>query len=208
MVESFSAPTTSTTSLCPAAIMPSATAVAYKKPGQAAEMSNAAARSAPSRACRSQAVEGSSRSGVAVASTIASMSWGVRPAWSSALTLASQLSMATDWSGRAMWRSRMPVRSTIHWSEVSSMRVRSALVSTPGGTATPTLSHFRDGSPGHAVAPCFALGELRPDVPTQIDLDRLDRHPNGVLDGICGGGPVTDDGNAFYPQQGAPPYSE
>jgi hypothetical protein len=65
-------------------------------------------------------VEGSSRSGLAVASTIASSSSTPTPARSSAVRLASRLSMATDWSGAAIRRSRMPVRSTIHWSEVSS----------------------------------------------------------------------------------------
>ena len=59
-------------------------------------MSNAAALSAPSSACKSQAVDGSSRSGLAVASTMASRSTAVIPARLSAFSLASWLNMATD----------------------------------------------------------------------------------------------------------------
>ena len=108
-------------------------------------MSKAAALSAPSSAWRSQAVDGSSRSGLAVASTMVSISAAVTPAAARARSLASRLSMATVCSGPAMWRSRIPVRSTIHTSEVSSILLRSALVSTPGGTATPTLATSANG---------------------------------------------------------------
>ncbi len=48
-------------------------------------------------------------------------------------------------SGPAMRRSRMPVRSTIHSSEVSSIRARSWLVTTRGGTAVPTLASSAKG---------------------------------------------------------------
>ena len=64
---SFSAATTSTRSACCAATIPSATLSAYTNPEHAAPTSNAAAFLAPRIACRSQACEGSSRSGEAVA---------------------------------------------------------------------------------------------------------------------------------------------
>src|SRR5216684_2189296 len=80
MIEvSFSEATTSTCSACSEATRPSATLSAYRKPVHAAWTSNAAACLAPSSAWRSQACEGSSRSGEQVATTRASISRGVRP---------------------------------------------------------------------------------------------------------------------------------
>jgi len=67
MLVSFSAAITNTCSACSAAIMPSAVPSAKTNPEQAAPTSNAAAFLAPRIAWRSQACDGSSRSGDAVA---------------------------------------------------------------------------------------------------------------------------------------------
>ena len=67
-------------------------------------------------------------SGVEVATTIRSTSALVRPALASAQRHASSArSLVDSWSA-AMWRSRMPVRSTIHASLVSTTDASSALV--------------------------------------------------------------------------------
>ena len=68
---------------------------------------------------------------------------------------------ATVSSGRAMWRSRMPVRSTIQSSDVSSIRLRSSLVRTPGGTATPTLATSANGR-AIMIAPRARAARTRP----------------------------------------------
>ena len=102
-------------------------------PVQAADTSNAAAFVAPSSAWRSHACDGSSRSGVQVATTIVSRSSGVRPLACSARSAAALAMQAFDSSGRATRRSRMPVRSWIHWSDVSSVVASSALLTTRAG---------------------------------------------------------------------------
>ena len=65
------------------------------------------------------------------------MSSAVRPAWASAASAARVPSTEVVSSGPAMWRWRMPVRCTIHSSEVSSRAARSALVTTWAGSALP-----------------------------------------------------------------------
>ena len=80
MVLSTSAPITSTVSAMPVAIRPSATCALYSQPLQAAPRSNAMARPAPSAACTSTAVAGSRWSGVAVPSTMRSISLADTPA--------------------------------------------------------------------------------------------------------------------------------
>src|SRR6266498_2011991 len=76
------------------------------------------------------------------------------------------------WSGRAIRRSTMPVRSRIHSSEVSTMRSKSALVSTRSGTYMPVPT---------MVAPRIASGrrimirlDLLPDVLVDPLFDEAD----------------------------------
>src|SRR5712691_5132700 len=137
MIEvSFSEATTSTCSACSEATSPSATLSAYRKPVHAAWTSNAAARLAPSRAWRSQACEGSRRSGEQVATTRASISRGVRPVSWSTCSAAALAMQAFDSSGPATRRSRIPVRSRIHWSDVSRIFENSSFVITRLGVMT------------------------------------------------------------------------
>src|SRR5262249_44585355 len=99
--------------------------------------SYATARVAPSFCCTVQAHDGRMRSGVVVARMIWSMSVGARFAISSARRLAISDMSLDAWSGAAIRRSRMPVRSTIHASDVSTIVARSAFVSTRSGTYMP-----------------------------------------------------------------------
>src|SRR5258705_5832760 len=116
---SFSAAMTSMCLPCPDAMSPSATLSAYTNPAHAAPTSKAAAFLAPSTACRSHAADGSSRSGEAVAYTIASTSSGVRAFCSSTCSAAALPMQALVSSLLETRRSRIPVRSRIHWSERS-----------------------------------------------------------------------------------------
>src|SRR5216117_2999167 len=77
------------------------------------------------------------RSGVVVASTIWSTSCGSSSAISSARRHAISARSLEACSGAAMRRSRMPVRSTIHSSDVSTSFARSWFVSTRSGTYMP-----------------------------------------------------------------------
>src|SRR5687767_6765900 len=79
-------------------------------------------------------------SGVVVPTTMKSMSSGVSPARSIALRAASTARSEVATPGSTIWRSRMPVRCRIHSSLVSTMRSRSALVSTRGGTYVARLA--------------------------------------------------------------------
>ena len=110
---------TTTVSADPAARSPSATVSPYSHPEHAAERSNAAARVAPSAACTSTAVEGSNRSGVAVLRMIVSTSPALTEARSIALRAASTAMEQVDSPSRAIRRSWIPDRSTIHSCVVS-----------------------------------------------------------------------------------------
>ena len=72
-------------------------------------------------------------SGVEVARMIRSMSPGRRPAAASAWREAASARSLVDSPSAAMWRSRMPVRATIHSSVVSTIDSRSRLVRTFSG---------------------------------------------------------------------------
>src|SRR5690554_5712015 len=111
----------------------SAVARAYTKPLHTAWISNAGQPSMPSRACRIQAQLGKTLSGVVVANTIRSMSLASMPAASMALRAACSARSTVVWPGRAIWRCSMPVRSRIHWSEVSTRCSRSLLVTMLSG---------------------------------------------------------------------------
>src|SRR5581483_10119501 len=89
---------------------------------------------APSLCCTTQAVEGKNMSGVTVATMIAPI-WSVaspRSASARQAAFTAKSLVATPLS--TICRSRIPVRSKIHWSEVSTIFSRSWLVSSRGGT--------------------------------------------------------------------------
>ena len=102
-------------------------------PLHAALTSNAPQRS-PSSCCTAAAEPGTVRSGVVVAGRRASISAGSTPDISSAWR---PDSIDRPTVVPPTWRSRMPVRSTIHSSDVSNICSRSWLVSTFGGRAVP-----------------------------------------------------------------------
>jgi len=84
------------------------------------------------------AVAGKVWSGVVVATMIRSTSAAVLPASARARSAALSARSLVGSSSRALWRWRMPVRSMIHSSEVSTILVRSALVTTCSGRKEPT----------------------------------------------------------------------
>src|SRR5262245_16535724 len=137
MRDSVSTPTTSTLSAMPAPTSPRASPMPNTNPVHAANMSYAAAFVAPSFCCSVHAHDGRMRSGVVVASTIWSTSSAFTFAISSARWQAISAMSLEAWSGAAMRRSRMPVRSTIHSSDVSTSFSRSWFVSTRSGTYMP-----------------------------------------------------------------------
>ena len=138
MREKTSAPTTSALLAAPVLIMASATLIAYTKPLQTAWISNAGQPAIPSLFCKMQALDGNTMSGVDVATMMRSISPGCKPAACKAFFAASKAKSLHDTSGAAKCRAWMPVRSTIHSSEVSmpvvaSRLAKSALVSRSGG---------------------------------------------------------------------------
>ncbi len=112
------------------------------KPEHTAWTSNAGQPNAPSLRCTMLAVDGKIMSGVDVATMIRSMSAAVRPAASSARRAAAVARSLAWTSSATKWRARMPVRSTIQSSDVSTPRAasistRSALVRRRGGSSLP-----------------------------------------------------------------------
>ncbi len=105
----------------PVATSPAPTARAYTKPEQAALRSKAPPRTSSS-SCTWADEPGNVWSGVEVASTSTSMSAPVSPAPARAAAPASAASPAVV---PPMRRSRIPVRSTIQLSDVSSVAARS-----------------------------------------------------------------------------------
>jgi hypothetical protein len=89
------------------------------KPAQAAARSNPKPWRTPSACCTRSAVAGNAWSGVLVARMIASTSSGSASAWASAAREAAAPMKAQVSSGPATWRWRMPVRSAIQASLVS-----------------------------------------------------------------------------------------
>ncbi len=133
MRDSVSTPTTSTLRALPDAMSACAIVTPYMNPEHAAVMSKAAALLAPMRFWTRQAVDGKGMSEVAVAMRMMSRSSGVMPASASARFVASMARSLVACSGFAIRRSLIPVRETIHSSEVSSIRSKSAFVSTTSG---------------------------------------------------------------------------
>ena len=118
----------------------SATVMPKRKPEQAAAKSNAQQPCAPSSRWISEAVEGKGMSGEIVEQMIRSRSVALIPAFSRAWREACTERVEVVSWGAAWRRSRMPVRSVIHWSEVSTIFSRSALVITFSGKAEPVPS--------------------------------------------------------------------
>src|SRR5205807_2411818 len=101
-------------------------------------MSRAGTPPRPSRRCTRQAVAGTRVSGVAVATRMRSTP--STPARSRARRAAAAPITEAVWPAPARRRSRMPVRSRIQQSEVSTNCSSSALVISPSGTNPPTPS--------------------------------------------------------------------
>jgi len=108
------------------------------KPEQAAERSKPQAWGAPSLCWTRQAVAGKDMSGVTVATMMTSSSEASMPRRERQILAASKAKSLVATPLSTMWRSRMPVRSVIHWSLVATIFSRSALVSRWGGTKDPT----------------------------------------------------------------------
>ncbi|EWS65529.1 hypothetical protein Y695_01215 [Hydrogenophaga sp. T4] len=84
----------------------------------------------PSLCCRMAAVDGNTMSGVDVATMIRSISLPSTPAASMAFRQASAAMSLAKTPSATKWRARIPVRSTIH----------SSLVSTPPAASRSTMS--------------------------------------------------------------------
>ena len=96
----------------------------------------------PNLCCTMAAVDGNTMSGVDVATMMRSMSDAWRPAACSAACAAGTAKSLAPSPGAAKWRAWMPVRSTIHSSEVSTPRwassaTRSSLVTRRAGRWLP-----------------------------------------------------------------------
>src|SRR3990170_3405978 len=107
------------------------------KPVQPADRSYAPASLAPSASAMSADDAGNAISGVTVATITRSRSLPLTPASSSASRAAGSAMSLSASSLLAILRSRMPVRSWIHSSEVSTYCARSSFVTTRAGTWTP-----------------------------------------------------------------------
>src|SRR5438477_318448 len=108
------------------------------KPVHPAERSYAAASVAPIASATSAAVEGNTMSGVTVATMTRSTSLPSTPACASASRAAGSARSESASSAAAIRRSRMPVRSTIHSSEVSTYCESSSFFTTRSGTLQPS----------------------------------------------------------------------
>src|SRR5688572_7067778 len=161
-------------------------------------MSRAAACEASSFRCTVQAIEGRMRSGVTVATKMWSTSWTSTPAASSAFFAASVARSEFSWPGATMRRSRMPVRVTIHSSDVSTIFSRSALDSTRSGRARPVPA---------MVAPRRGLGfgmggsQQVEDVRVDALLDERRGGADRAADGARGRAAVADEDDAVDAEQ-------
>src|SRR5450759_3380034 len=111
----------------------------YRKPTQAAPMSEAAARVAPRFFWTRQEVAGNGMSPEIVPTRIMSRSSGLTCERFKAMSAAFVQRSENFSPSETMWRSLIPVRSVIHWSLVSTIFSRSALVRSFFGTAAPVL---------------------------------------------------------------------
>ena len=102
----------------------------------------------PSSFCTRQATLGKGPSGEEVATRIMSSSEAATPDRSRASRAAAVASSNVGVPGSAIRRSRIPVRSAIHWSVVSTVRSSSAFVTIRSGTY---WSGFSVNSVGHGL---------------------------------------------------------
>ncbi len=133
-----SAPITITFLCIPLSTSFAPTCSAYGNPEQAADRSNPHAPFAPSLSCTRQAVAGKNISGVTVATIITSSSLASIPRLARHFFAASTERSLVATPASTMCRSRIPVRSVIHWSFVATIFSRSAFVNNRGGTYVPT----------------------------------------------------------------------
>src|SRR5277367_2029670 len=133
-----SAPITITFLCTPLSTSFAPTCSAYGNPEHAADRSNPHALFAPSRSCTRQAVAGKNISGVTVATMITSISLPSIPRFARHTFAASTARSLVATPSSTICRSRIPVRSVIHWSLVATIFSRSALVNNRGGTYVPT----------------------------------------------------------------------
>src|ERR1051326_7429223 len=115
----------------------SATDRAKTNPEHTAWTSKAAPRVMPSRACTFVATDGKVSSGVVVATTIKSRSFGARWAFSIARVAAFNARSEVSSPGSTIWRRLIPVLSVIQASDVSNRLARSSLVTTLAGRYAP-----------------------------------------------------------------------
>ncbi len=137
ILESTSAPTTSTFFHTPEAMPPAAIAMEYTPLVHPDCTSKAPAFFASSIPWSLGATPGKSVSGLFVATITISRSSGEMPLLRSASREAFSAIELVSSPSAAIWRLRMPVRSRIHSSLVSTMAVRSWFVSTFSGTYMP-----------------------------------------------------------------------
>src|SRR5437763_6221549 len=165
------------------------------------------------------AVEGNTMSGVEVATMIRSISDALRPAASSAWRAAATPRSLLPTSRSAKWRARMPVRSTIQSSEVStpwaaSCAASSALVTRLGGRKLPVpvireylfidsvrgRFHLRVAAGAHEERP--GVGDAALHAIQKIVAGRIIRAVQGLLEGEGVGGAVTLEDQAAQTQEG------
>ena len=106
----------------------------------------------PSVACTVTAVAGKVLSGVEVASTIRSIVGASTCASASAARAAAIARSEVSSPSAAMWRSRMPVRCTIHSSEVST-DLRQIVVGQDAGRQIAAAAEHDRTDHGHDAAP-------------------------------------------------------
>ena len=134
MRDRHSAPTQSTVRYLPVWMYCDPIDRLYTDPAHAAYASNEPAFRHPRRCWSMFAVVGKAMSPVVVPTTMKSISPGSTPARSIACWAARSARSDVASSSATTWRSRMPVRCTIHSSDVATSFSRSALVSTRVGT--------------------------------------------------------------------------
>jgi hypothetical protein len=150
---------------------------------------------------------------VVVATTMSSISPASIPAASMAFSAACWARSLVSSPSAAIWRSRMPVRSTIHSLVVSICFSNSALVSTRAGRWLP-VPMMRGIDSGHGIGRIghasfsFFFGRsvmvgahLLGDTPQQAAAHFLDRLEDGLFEGEYVGGAVALDDHAVESQQ-------
>src|SRR5664280_3341131 len=188
-----------------------ATCIAYRNPEHAAAMSKHVAFLMPSAGWMIADVAGIGCSTVAVASTSSSISSGSTPASAIARLPASTAIVATLSPSLTTWRSRMPVRETIHSSEVSTILSKSLLVKIFSGRQVPkpamrAVSACRSCTldPLRCVAGA-KLADLGFDVADDPARGVSVGEADGVPDRICARARVAHQARPAHAEQRRPP---